>query len=108
MCAKQTAAEAEEKINGVLKYTDDFRKPFHHFPVQNAKKYNSCTANIKPARGTICWVLTQKLQANLSQEFVENNLVFQSSEYNNPTSVPEGVKCLKPHVPSRITSCKSS
>lgn len=52
MCAKQTAAEAEEKINGVLKYTDDFRKPFHHFPVQNAKKYNSCTANIKPARGT--------------------------------------------------------
>lgn len=38
MCAKQRATEAEEKINGVLKYTDDFRKQFCNFLLPNAKK----------------------------------------------------------------------
>lgn len=48
----------KRKINGVLKYTDDFRKQFYNFLLPNAKKRitqnkktKSWTANIKLARG---------------------------------------------------------
>lgn len=63
MFAKLRAAEAEEKINGADKRTDQTALTVR--PVQTPPK-TSRTANVrKPARGTGCRVLTQQAQTNL-------------------------------------------